>query len=78
VTRVQIGFVVLGYAAMPLFFVLGLLYGMGRINLFASSAPHAHHITHLLICWLIAFVSPIIATVLLINFDNAARRKTRV
>ncbi len=39
------------------FFVLGLLYGLGTINFFTKSGEaHAHHISHLVLCWVIALL----------------------
>ena len=39
------------------FFVVGLLYGMGTIQLFTKSGEaHAHHISHLVVCWVIALL----------------------
>ncbi|HEY3675389.1 MAG TPA: hypothetical protein VGK84_05310 [Candidatus Tumulicola sp.] len=39
------------------FFVLGILYGMGKINMFTQSGPgHEHHITHLIILWVLALL----------------------
>lgn len=39
------------------FFVLGILYGMGKISWFTESgARHAHHITHLVILWFLALL----------------------
>ncbi len=39
------------------FFVLGLLYGMGTINFFTKSGTeHAHHMTHLVVCWVLALL----------------------
>ncbi|MBV8724240.1 MAG: hypothetical protein JO078_00405 [Candidatus Eremiobacteraeota bacterium] len=39
------------------FFVLGILYGMGKINAFTESgAGHAHHITHLIVLWVLALL----------------------
>lgn len=39
------------------FFVVGILYGLGTISLFTQSgAAHAHHITHLVICWVLALL----------------------
>ncbi len=39
------------------FFVLGILYGMGRINLFTESgAGHAHHVTHLVVLWVLSLL----------------------
>ncbi len=39
------------------FFVLGLLYGLGTISFFTKSGEaHAHHITHLVLCWVIALL----------------------
>jgi hypothetical protein len=39
------------------FFILGILYGMGRVNFFTESgASHSHHVTHLVICWVLALL----------------------
>jgi hypothetical protein len=39
------------------FFVLGILYGWGKINFFTESgATHAHHYSHLVICWVLALL----------------------
>jgi hypothetical protein len=39
------------------FFVLGILYGLGTINLFTQSgAAHPHHITHLVILWVLSLL----------------------
>lgn len=39
------------------FFALGLAYGMGWINFFTKSGElHAHHITHLVVSWVIALL----------------------
>jgi hypothetical protein len=47
--------IALGLAVI--FFVLGILYGMGRINVFTQSgAGHAHHVTHLVILWVLALL----------------------
>ncbi len=48
---------VIAIALAIIFFVLGILYGMGKINLFTQSGPqHAHHITHLVILWVLALL----------------------
>jgi hypothetical protein len=40
------------------FFVLGILYGLGTINLFTKSGTeHAHHISHLVLCWILALLA---------------------
>lgn len=40
------------------FFVLGVLYGLGTINVFTKSgAEHAHHVSHLVVCWVLALLS---------------------
>lgn len=40
------------------FFVLGILYGLGTIDLFTKSGTqHAHHITHLVLCWILALLA---------------------
>jgi membrane associated rhomboid family serine protease len=39
------------------FFVLGILYGLGKINAFTQSgAGHEHHISHLIILWVLALL----------------------
>ncbi len=39
------------------FFVLGALYGLGTINfLTKSGTEHAHHISHLVVCWVLALL----------------------
>ncbi len=39
------------------FFVLGLLYGLGTVNVFTKSGTeHAHHMTHLVVCWVLALL----------------------
>jgi hypothetical protein len=40
------------------FFVLGILYGLGTINVFTKSGTeHAHHISHLVLCWILALLA---------------------
>ena len=52
------------------FFVLGILYGLGTINFFTESgAGHAHHYSHLVICWALALLCLIWA-----RFQTAPRR----
>jgi hypothetical protein len=51
------------------FFVLGILYGLGKINFFtASGAAHAHHVTHLVVLWFLALLCLIWA-----RFQSAPR-----
>jgi hypothetical protein len=39
------------------FFVLGALYGLGTINFMTKSGTeHAHHISHLVVCWVLALL----------------------
>lgn len=39
------------------FFVIGILYGIGAINLFTrSGAAHTHHVTHLVVAWVLALL----------------------
>ena len=39
------------------FFVIGLLYGMGILNILTKSGEaHAHHITHLVVFWILALL----------------------
>ncbi len=49
------------------FFVLGILYGMGKVNFFTES-HHAHHITHLVVLWVLALLCLIWA-----RFQSAPR-----
>jgi hypothetical protein len=38
--------------------VLGILYGLGTINVFTKSGTeHAHHISHLVLCWILALLA---------------------
>lgn len=40
------------------FFIVGLLYGMGMINILTKSGEaHAHHVTHLVVFWVLALLS---------------------
>ncbi len=40
------------------FFVLGILYGLGKINfLTRSGTAHAHHVSHLVVAWVIALLA---------------------
>ncbi|MEO6836258.1 MAG: hypothetical protein ABI231_10200 [Candidatus Tumulicola sp.] len=51
-------------------FVLGILYGMGKINFLTQSGPeHAHHITHLIVLWFLALLCLIWA-----RFQSSPRR----
>ncbi|MGA7356781.1 MAG: hypothetical protein WA431_17460 [Candidatus Cybelea sp.] len=60
---------VIALALAVLFFVLGILYGLGKVNLFTESgAGHAHHITHLVILWVLALLCVIWA-----RFQSAPR-----
>lgn len=48
---------VIAIALAVVFFVLGILYGLGKINfLTESGAGHTHHITHLVVCWVLALL----------------------
>ena len=39
------------------FFVLGILYGLGKINAFTESgAQHPHHVTHMVVLWALALL----------------------
>ena len=52
-------------------FVLGILYGLGKINWFTESgAGHAHHITHLVVLWALALLCLIWA-----RFQSAPSRR---
>ncbi|HTU70021.1 MAG TPA: hypothetical protein VMF11_06835 [Candidatus Baltobacteraceae bacterium] len=48
----------LALALAVIFFVLGALYGLGTINfLTKSGTTHAHHVSHLVVCWVLALLS---------------------
>jgi hypothetical protein len=50
----------LALALAVIFFILGILYGLGTINFFTRSGPeHAHHVSHLVVCWVLALLSMI-------------------
>jgi hypothetical protein len=52
------------------FFVLGILYGLGKINFLTESGPqHQHHVTHLVVLWALALLCLIWA-----RFQSAPRR----
>ncbi len=39
------------------FFIVGILYGLGKINfLTQSGGTHEHHITHLIVFWFLALL----------------------
>jgi hypothetical protein len=60
---------VVALALAIVFFVLGILYGMGKINFFTQSGlQHTHHITHLVILWVLALLCLIWA-----RFQSAPR-----
>ncbi|HEY2474685.1 MAG TPA: hypothetical protein VGI19_07760 [Candidatus Cybelea sp.] len=61
---------VIALVLAAIFFVLGILYGMGRINYFTESgAAHPHHITHMVVLWALALLCLIWA-----RFQSAPRR----
>jgi fumarate reductase subunit D len=48
---------VIAIALAVIFFIVGILYGMGKINAFTQSgAEHTHHVTHLVIAWVLALL----------------------
>jgi hypothetical protein len=48
---------VIAFALAIAFFILGILYGMGKINAFTQSGGgHAHHVTHLIVLWVLALL----------------------
>ncbi|HZV77912.1 MAG TPA: hypothetical protein VFF63_09170 [Candidatus Babeliales bacterium] len=60
---------VIAIALAVVLFVLGILYGLGKINAFTSSgAAHAHHVTHLVVLWALALLCLIWA-----RFQSAPR-----
>ncbi len=60
---------VIAIALAVVFFVLGILYGLGKINWFTQSgAQHAHHVTHLVVLWVLALLCVIWA-----RFQSAPR-----
>jgi hypothetical protein len=53
------------------FFVIGILYGLGRINWFTESGTtHAHHVTHLIVAWFLALLCLVWA-----RFQSAPARR---
>jgi hypothetical protein len=45
------------FALAAIFFILGILYGLGKIELFTRSGElHQHHITHLIVFWILALL----------------------
>lgn len=53
------------------FFILGILYGLGKINfLTESGGGHTHHITHLVLLWILALLCLIWA-----RFQSAPTRR---
>lgn len=52
------------------FFVIGILYGIGKIDWFTKSGTaHAHHVTHLIVAWALSLLCLIWA-----RFQGAPRR----
>jgi DMSO/TMAO reductase YedYZ heme-binding membrane subunit len=52
----------IAYILAIVFFIVGILYGLGKINLFTQSgAEHTHHITHLIVLWVLALLCLIFA-----------------
>lgn len=52
------------------FFVVGILYWLGKINWFTQSGTaHAHHVTHLIVAWALSLLCFIWA-----RFQTAPRR----
>lgn len=46
---------VIAYILAVAFFVLGILYGLGKVDFFTESGKaHSHHVTHLVVCWILA------------------------
>ncbi|HEX4013405.1 MAG TPA: hypothetical protein VHX17_05860 [Candidatus Cybelea sp.] len=61
---------VLALGLAVVFFILGILYGMGKISYFTESgATHTHHITHMVVLWVLALLCLIWA-----RFQSAPRR----
>jgi hypothetical protein len=49
---------VIAYILAVALFVLGILYYFGKVNWFTESgAGHPHHMTHLIICWVLALLA---------------------
>lgn len=63
----------IAYVLAIVFFVLGILYYMGKVNWFTESgAAHPHHTTHLIICWVLALLALIWA-----RFQSSPTRSLR-
>lgn len=59
----------LAWALAVIFFVLGILYGIGAISWFTESGAHGPHIKHLIVLWVLALLCLIWA-----RFQTAPRR----
>ena len=60
---------IIAVALAVVFFVAGILYGLGKINWLTESGPtHTHHITHLVVLWVLALLCLIWA-----RFQSAPR-----
>lgn len=47
----------LAFALAAIFFILGILYGLGKIEIFTrSGSSHQHHVTHLIVFWILALL----------------------
>ena len=47
----------IAFILAAVFFIIGILYGMGKINWFTESGgQHAHHVTHLIVAWFLALL----------------------
>jgi hypothetical protein len=39
------------------FFIIGIFYGLGKINILTESGTtHAHHVSHLVVAWILAIL----------------------
>jgi hypothetical protein len=48
---------VIAIALAIIFFIVGILYGIGKINVFTQSGTgHEHHVTHLVVAWVLALL----------------------
>jgi hypothetical protein len=62
---------VLALLLAAFFFVVGILYGLGKIEFFTrSGATHAHHVSHLVVAWILALLCLIWA-----RFQSAPRTR---
>ncbi|MHB8148130.1 MAG: hypothetical protein ACYDGM_12850 [Vulcanimicrobiaceae bacterium] len=62
---------IIAFVLAAVFFIVGLLYGMGSINVLTKSGTtHAHHVSHLVVAWILSLLCLIWA-----RFQSAPARR---